>query len=165
MRGVPGRAIGQKFDLTEASLWSHSIKHISEGFRRTVLVGPLTLEAVTDESRSVLQSLCAIYNGHFNQWQLAVEVGADDKMAMHAQVLTNIAWRIEQLTGQVTASQTIIQNNTMQFFDNPEVTATIAALTTALKPYPEARAAVAEALRLLPAGGKPALRLVEGSKS
>jgi hypothetical protein len=145
--GSGRRALAQKFGVNEGSIVNHAKNHISEEFRRTVLVGPLTAEAVTDESKSILANLCAVYNGHYNQWQIALELGADEKMVQHAKVMANIAWRLAQLTHAVAPLQHFIQNNTVQIFDQPEYVNTITAVTTALVAHPEARQAVVEALR------------------
>src|SRR6516164_2695460 len=69
--GSGRRAIADKFGVKEISIWNHGKNHISEEYRRSVLVGPLTADEVIEEARSIIASLCSVYNGHYNQWQIA----------------------------------------------------------------------------------------------
>jgi hypothetical protein len=56
-------------------------------------------------------------------------------------------WKIGRLTQEIAPPQTLVQNNTIQVFEHPEYITAITALTAALRPFPEARKAAAEALR------------------
>jgi hypothetical protein len=151
-RGSGRRALAEKFGVTEISIWNHGKKHISAEFRRAVLVGPLSStddlrQLVADESVSVLQNYRALYNGHRDRWLMALETGADEVMISHGRAMTEMLWKIGRLTQEIAPPQTLIQNNTVQIFEQPEYVNTITALTAALRPFPEARQAAAEALR------------------
>jgi hypothetical protein len=167
--GSGRRALAEKFGVKEISLWNHAKNHITVEFRRAVLAGPLNSEddlqqLVAEESVSVLQNYRALYNGHRQRWLMALEIGADDVMITHGRAMSEMLWKIGRLTQEIAPPQQFVQNNTVQVFDNPEYVAAITALTSALKPYPEARQAAAEALRSMTAKTVAPLRVIEGEK-
>jgi len=152
--GSGRRALAQKFGVTEISIWNHGKNHITPEYRQAVLAGPLRSEndlreLVAEEGISVLQNFWAVFNGHRSRWLMALEAGSDEVMISHGRAMAEMLWKIGRLTREIAPSQTFIQNNTLQIFEHPEYIQAITALTKALRPFPEARLAVAEALRLI----------------
>jgi len=121
-----------------------------------VLAGPLRSEhdlreLVAEENTSVLQNFRAVFNGHRSRWLNALETGSDEVMISHGRAMAEMLWKIGRLTQEIAPPQTFVQNNTVQIFDHPEYIRAITVLTAALRPFPEARKAAAEALRGLDA--------------
>jgi hypothetical protein len=154
--GSGRRALAQKFGVTEISIWNHGKNHISPEYRQAVLAGPLRSEndlreLVAEEGISVLQNFRAIFNGHRSRWLNALETGSDEVMISHGRAMAEMLWKIGRLTREIASPQTFVQNNTVQIFEHPEYLSAITVLTAALRPFPEARKAAAEALRALDA--------------
>jgi len=76
-------------------------------------------------------------------------------MIAHSKKMADMLWKIGKLTQEIAPPQTFVQNNTVQIFEHPEYMEAITKLTTALRPYPEARQAVTSALRSM--NGSPPL--------
>jgi hypothetical protein len=169
-RGSGRRALAEKYGVTEICVRNHALRHITIEYRRAVLAGPLAntedlKQLVAEENISVLQNFRALYNGHRERWLLGLEIGDDNMMVQHGRAMSEMLWKIGRLTQEIAPPQQFVQNNTVQIFDNPEYLAAITALTTALKPFPEARAAAAEALRQIDSKSKPQLKVIEGKAS
>lgn len=165
--GEPGsgrRSLGQKFGLCPDSLYHHAQHHISVEYRKAVLAGPFRSEddlrqLMAEEGVGVLQNFRGLFNAHRARWLVALESGDDAVMINHGKAMSEMLWKIGKLTQEVAPPQTFVQNNTVQIFEHPEYLNAITALTAALRPFPEARQAVAAALRSLSA--KPVAPLIE----
>jgi hypothetical protein len=146
-------AIAAKYNLSVGSLYNHLRKHISAEYRRAILAGPFASERdlrelAAEEGTSVLQSLRVIFNGHRHRWLLALEIGDDRSMIDHAKFMTNTLWKIGQLTQEILPTPVIHQNNLqINLFEHPEYVQAFTRLSEALQPFPDARKAVAHALR------------------
>jgi len=145
-----------KLGTAEISIWNHGKNHITPEYRQAVLAGPLRSEhdlreLVAEENTSVLQNFRAVFNGHRSRWLNALETGSDEVMISHGRAMAEMLWKIGRLTQEIAPPQTFVQNNTVQIFDHPEYIRAITVLTAALRPFPEARKAAAEALRGLDA--------------
>jgi hypothetical protein len=159
-RGGGRRALAEKFGVNQGSIYYHSVNHITAEYRRAILAGPFRSEEdlrqlAAEEGTSVLQNFRVIFNAHRARWLAAVEAGNDEMMIAHNKPMSDMLWKIGKLTQEIAPPQQFIQNNTVQFFEHPDFLHAITALTAALRPFPEARRAAAEALRGLDASATP----------
>jgi hypothetical protein len=148
------RALAEKFGINHGSIYYHARNHISAEYRAAILAGPFRSEddlrqLVAEEGVSVLQNFRGLFNAHRARWLVALEAGDDAGMIAHSRAMTEMLWKIGRLTQEIAPPQTFIQNNTLQIFEHPEYINAITVLTAALRPFPEARKAAAEALRSL----------------
>jgi hypothetical protein len=111
------RVIAEKFGVSEASVRSHSRNHISDEYRQAVLLGPFRGEddlrqLAAEEGTSVLTNYRALFNSHRARWLLALEIGDDDAMIKHVKPMSEMLWRIGQLTKEyVQPGATSVQTN------------------------------------------------------
>jgi hypothetical protein len=148
------RALAEKFGISQGSIYYHSKHHISAEYRAAIVAGPFRSEGdlrqiVAEEGVSVLQNFRGLFNAHRSRWLLALEAGNDEAMIAHSRAMSDMLWKIGKLTQEIAPAQTFVQNNTVQIFEHPEYIQAITVLTKALRPFPEARLAAAEALRSL----------------
>jgi hypothetical protein len=152
-KGRGRKSLAAKFNLSEGSLYNHSIKHISPEYRRAILAGPFGSEEelrqlAAEEGTTVLQSLRVIFNGHRHRWLLSMEAGDDRSMIDHARFMANTLWKIGQLTQEILPTPAVHQNNVqINVLEVPEYVEAMTRLSEALVPYPDARRAVAKALQ------------------
>jgi hypothetical protein len=163
--GSGRKALGEKFGVGDYSIQHHKDHHISAEYKAAVLAGPFRSEEdlrkiVAEEGISVLENLRGMCNAHRSRWLAALEAGDDELMIAHSKPMSDMLWKIGKLTREIAPQQTLIQNNTLIFEEHPEYLATINKLTAALRPFPEARQAVAAALRSL-ANGKSKPLMIE----
>jgi hypothetical protein len=154
--GSGRRGLAAKFGLSESAIYNHGKRHISAEYHATVLAGPFRSEEdlrelVAEEGISVLQNYRGLFNAHRARWLAALERGDDSAMISHARAMTDMLWKMGQLTREIAPAQTMVVNNAIQIFEHPEYIGAITALSVALRPYPEARQAAAAALRSLSA--------------
>jgi hypothetical protein len=159
-RGGGRLALSEKFGINVGSIYYHSQNHISAEYRRAILAGPFRSEEdlrelAAEEGVSVLQNFRALYNAHRARWLVALESGDDDALIAHSKAMSDMLWKIGKLTHEIAPPQTFVQNNMVQIFEHPEYLHAITALTAALRPFPEARRAAADALRGLDASAVP----------
>jgi hypothetical protein len=116
-RSASVRAIADKFGISEASVRAHSKNHISDEYRKAVLLGPFRSEddlrqLAAEEGTSVLTNYRALFNAHRSRWLLALEIGDDANMIQHAKAMDGMLWRIGQLTKEyVQPGATSVQTN------------------------------------------------------
>jgi hypothetical protein len=156
------RALSEKFGVNVGSVYYHAINHISAEYRRAILAGPFRSEEdlrqlAAEEGVSVLQNFRALYNAHRARWLIAFESGDDAAMIAHSKTMSDMLGKIGKLTREIVPAQQFIQNNMVQIFEQPEYLHAITVLTAALRPFPAARRAAAEALRALDARQSAAL--------
>jgi hypothetical protein len=115
--GTGRRQIAKKFNVSEHAVRRHSDLHISPEYRRAILAGPLHSETAlrelaAEEGTSVLQNFRAVFNGHRSRWLRALELGDDDAMIKHGRAMSEMLWKIGQLTREIAPnSPTAIQTN------------------------------------------------------
>jgi hypothetical protein len=99
---------------------------------------------------SALENLRAVHAGVISRWLNALETKSDQFfIALTAQARANIEL-LAKLGKELAPAQTTVQiNNNIGPFERPEYVDAIATIVAALRPFPEARRAVAEALRSL----------------
>jgi hypothetical protein len=114
--GTGRRAIAKKFGFSDNAIYRHSNNCISDEYRRTVLAGPFRSEMdlrelAAEEGQSVLVNYRAVFNGHRSRWLYALECGDDQKMVLHGRAMSEMLWKIGQLTREIApAPTTAIQN-------------------------------------------------------
>jgi hypothetical protein len=101
--------------------------------------------------------LRAINAGVTSRWLAALESGSDDVfIALTGQIRKNLEL-LAKLTKELMQPGTVVTTHTtIQLFEAPQYVEAIAALSAALRPYPEARAAAVAALRGLETGSTTA---------
>jgi hypothetical protein len=155
-RGGGRRSLAAKFGINHGSIYYHDRNHISAEYRRAILAGPFRSEddlreLAAEEGVSVLQNFRGLYNAHRARWLAAMEAGNDEMMIAHSKPMSDMLSKIGKLTREIAPSTQFIQNNTVQIFEHPEYINAITVVVAALRPYDDARKAVAEALRGLDA--------------
>jgi hypothetical protein len=115
--GTGRRALAKKFDLQFSAIQRHSKNCISEEYRKAVLAGPFRSEAdlrelAAEEGQSVLVNYRAVFNGHRSRWLYALECGDDRTMVIHGRAMSEMLWKIGQLTREIAPNgpTTSIQN-------------------------------------------------------
>jgi hypothetical protein len=151
--GASLRPLAAKFNLSVNSLHHHRHNHISREYVAAVRIGPLESEEqlrdlCANQGVSVVENLRAINAGVTSRWLAALEAGSDDVfIALTGQIRKNLEL-LAKLTKELVPSATVVTNQTtIQLFEAPQYIEAIAVLCAALRPYPEARAAAAAALR------------------
>jgi hypothetical protein len=157
--------IAAKYGVSRDAIWRHMSKHVSEDLRAEYLAGiPLKelAEKAASEGVSVLQHFAIIRATLMTQFQLAASVNDKNATAILAGRLTEVLREIGRITGEMgaLAANSITINNTTVL--NSPVFATLQAnLLTALAPFPEARAAVVQALRQMDEQNTTPLKTIE----
>ena len=115
--GTGRRALAKKFGLDAQAIYRHGNNCISQEYRNAVLAGPFRSEddlrqLAAEEGVSVLQNFRAVFNGHRSRWLYALEVGDDDAMVKHGRAMSEMLWKIGQLTREIAPNgpTTAIQN-------------------------------------------------------
>jgi hypothetical protein len=154
--GASLRPLAAKFGLSVNSLHHHRHKHISPEYTAAVRIGPLQSEEqlrdlCAQNGVSVVENLRALNAGVVSRWLAALEAGSDDVfISLTGQIRKNLELLAKLTKELVPAATTVVTNNTsIQLFEAPAWCEAIAALGLALRPFPEARAAVIEVLRRL----------------
>jgi hypothetical protein len=149
--GAAVLAVSRQFKVKRGSLYNHARRHISEKYRRSVLVGPLKNEEnlrnlCAENGISVLENLRAIYSGLQGRWLANFEAGADNAMVTITREMLNALDKIGRISGELMPNPANVTNN---FFLSPQFSQVQAALLRALMRHPDARADVLAELRAL----------------
>ena len=168
--GCSYRGLDKVFGVNYNSIENHHKKHMSpDRIARLRLTNPLeNNDVLADLSAksgvSALENLRAVHAGVISRWLNALESKSDQYfIALTAQARQNIEL-MAKLGKELAPAQTNINVGVQANigpFERPEYIDAMSMVVAALRPYPEARAAVAEALRSLEiarGGG----RLIEG---
>jgi hypothetical protein len=148
--GAPLKPLGPRFGLSSTAIYNHAAKHVSDQFKASVRVGPFATEEklreiCAENGESVLTQLRAINGAVAARWLNAFEAGAHDQFVdLTVQLRKNLELMAKLTKELVPPSTTVV--NTNNFTLNAEYVQVIAALSTALRPFPEARQAVRLAL-------------------
>lgn len=157
--GASLMALGVKFGLSKDSLHRHKREHISAEYTAAVRLGPLQdmeeLQALcAKHGTGVIDALQALNAGVTSRWLVALESGSDEMLvSLTGQIRKNLE-PMAKLTHELMpqSTSTTIVNNTISLYEAPQYVETIAAVSLALRPFPEARKAVVAALRQQKAG-------------
>jgi len=163
--GSGRRALGEKYGLSPHAIWRHGKGHISEEYRKAARVGPFQSEEelrrlVAESGASALDRFNALYNGHLSRWLHALEVGDDDAMARHGELMGRLLAKVGQITKELTpaGAQTLIQQN---FVASPDYHSFQQRALAVLRRHPEALTDSLEEFRQKPAE----LKLIEATTS
>ena len=157
-RGASIKKVAQKHDLNPFAVRRHMHAHVSPEARAEYLVGAdieKLGELVVEETGSVLTHYAAIRARLYRHLDAAGE--ANDKINIDrlAGRLHENLHHVSRITGELQRSPLLVQQN--NFLSHPDTARTIAAIVSAVAPFPEARIAVAQALRRLEQADQPAL--------
>jgi len=161
--GASLKPLAPRFDLKPSSLYNHSKKHVSTEYRAAVRLGPFESETrlrqlCAENGVSVVETLRAVNAGVSARWLSAFEAGADDTfISLTAQMRKNLEL-LARLTRELVPQPSVVNTtNNFVLFEHPEYVQVIAALSMALRPFPEARQAVLATLRSFRAAGERVL--------
>jgi hypothetical protein len=158
--------IAAKYKISRDAIWRHMKNHVSDEQRVDYLaaipMSELAAKAAA-EGTSVLDHFAIMRSKLMQKLQLAASVNDHNATGVLAGRLSEVLREIGRATGQLgamAASNLTINNVTIM---NSPVFATLQAnLLTALAPFPEARAAVVNALRKMDeSGSAPAMKVIE----
>ena len=140
-RGVPPLAVARELGLNPGSVYNHSRKHISETYRKIIGSGVYRdidelLKACTKGDAESLDILNAAISGTFHQWSLAFANGAQSGMTAHGSQLRQFLELRAKITRELLPAQHLSMTTNFLISDASQ-------LLQILKPYPEARAAIA----------------------
>jgi hypothetical protein len=144
--------------LKPSSIYNHAKKHISAEYRAAVRIGPFESEErlrqlCAENGVSVVENLRALNAGVTARWLAAFEAGADDMfVSLTGQCRKNLEL-LAKLTKELVPTPSVVTNNVV-LFQSPEYLEAVTGIADALRPFPEARQAVAMALRRLGAAGE-----------
>jgi hypothetical protein len=150
-------SLAQKFGVGRDSIDRHWHRHVSPETKANYLCGPAELAVVAgkaaQEADSVLDHLRVCRTVLMGQLAASSEAGDTRGAAYVTGQLVKVLEAIARVTGQVgdLASTTvnITTNNVALLQDHPVFASLQGVLLRALGPFPEARAAVVQALRSL----------------
>jgi hypothetical protein len=115
--GTGRRALARKFGVDAQAIYRHNKNCISQEYRVAVLAGPFRSEddlrqLAAEEGQSVLVNYRAVFNGHRSRWLYALEVGDDDAMVKHGRAMSEMLWKIAQISREIAPNgpTTAIQN-------------------------------------------------------
>lgn len=153
--GVSLDAIAVKFGVSRDAANRHWHRHVSPEVKASYLAGPMQLDELArkaaDTGMSVLDHLHAVRVVLFSHLATATEGGDGNQAANIAGKLVHTLETIARISGELGALATNttfnIQNNNLVLTEHPQFLKLQASLLHALAPFPEARAAVVDALR------------------
>jgi hypothetical protein len=164
------RGLGKQFNLNYKSIENHLHNHVTAArLAHLRLVNPLgkadmLADLSAEAGKSALENLRAVHQGVISRWLNALESKSDQFfIALTAQARQNIEL-LAKLSKELQPAQTNVNigvQANIGAFERPEYIDAIATITAALRPFPEARAAVSEALRSLEIAQGGA-KLIEG---
>ena len=161
--GASLKPLASRFGLKPSSLYNHSKKHVSAEYRAAVRLGPFESETrlrqlCAENGVSVVETLRAVNAGVSARWLAAFEAGADDTfVSLTAQMRKNLEL-LARLTRELVPQPSVVNTtNNVMLFEHPEYVQVIAALSMALRPFPEARQAVIATLRSFRTAGERVL--------
>jgi hypothetical protein len=159
--------IAAKYGVSRDSIWRHMGKHVSEDLRAEYLAAvpmkELAAKAAT-EGVSVLQYFSIIRGVLMQQFQLASSVNDRNAVSTLAGRLTEVLRAIGSISGEMgnMAVNNLTINN-VSIMNSPVFASLQANLLHALAPFPEARAAVVNALRQMDEQNAPPMKTIENN--
>jgi hypothetical protein len=158
--GASLRSVALKIGVPYYSLRRHWISHVTDERRATLVLGPVTREAlasrVSEESESIIDHLKASRAAIYQVLEAALAAGDRNGVALLTGRLHECLREMARLTGQISNSPMIgNQTNIANIFVSPAFAQLQLVLLEALRPFNEARGAVVRALRSLEGGSVP----------
>ena len=154
--------MARKFGLPAGSVYWHIRHHISPEYRASITAGPFSSEEqlkklVSENESSVLDTLKALNSGVLTKWLAAFESDALDgfiNLTASARKNLELMAKLNHEIAPPGPTSVVTNNNTIvSIHQSPEYLQTISTLAIALRAFPEARQAVAAALKGI--GGLP----------
>lgn len=149
--GSAAKPLAAKFGLKPGALYNHFRQHLFSEYVAAVRIGPLQSEEhlrrlCSEHGGSVIENLMAIYGGLASRWLSAFEAGDDGTLSLLTQRLhKNLELRARLTHELLPPGPTSVTNNIL--LNDPGYLAAIGQIAVSLAPFPEARVAVAKALR------------------
>ena len=148
-RGVSVTALSRRYKVSTDSLYRHSKAHLPPQLRAKLIAGPdidIDLDKLKEtESQSLLANLVALRHRLFAALDTAEEY-------QDAGMLTRVSSQLHQnleITGKLLGDLGVSSTNVTNILIAPQYISLRVELVKALAPFPEARAAVAQALNEL----------------
>jgi hypothetical protein len=151
------QSVGDEFGLSKDAVRRHWQNHVTPARRAELIAGPVQIaklaQRAVEEDRSLLDYLSILRSELLRLFLSAKQRGLTYDAASIAQRLLNTLEAIGRLTGQLRQAGITINNvagsvsNQTLVLNSPEVAKLQGTIIRALSPFPEARAAVIEALR------------------
>ncbi len=142
--GASHRSCAAKFGVSHYSIGRHWTNHVNAERKAALVLGPVTRAAlaarVSEESESVLDHLKSVRAGLYALYDAAVTAGDRTGGALLAGRLHENLGKMAQLTGQLSQSPLLVQNNF--FMSDPGFMEFQQQLIGVLRRFPEARTAV-----------------------
>ena len=140
-RSIAPLAIAREHGLGASAVYNHSKRHIDQNYRKIIGSGVYKdidelLKACTKGDAESLDILNAAISGTFHQWSLAFANGAQSGMTAHGSQLRQFLELRAKITRELLPAQHLSMTNHFLISDASQ-------LLQILKPYPEARAAIA----------------------
>jgi hypothetical protein len=152
--GVSGDIIAEKYSVGRDALYRHMRNHVSEEDRASYIADiPLKELAAkaAEEGMSLIGYFSIVRSTLMQQFQLAASLNDRNATATIGRALVEVLREIGKLTGELlsVSGSVNITNNNIAFVQSPAFARIQASLLQALAPFPDARAAVVDALRAL----------------
>jgi hypothetical protein len=153
-RGSPVAPLARRFGVAQRRLYNHRDRHITATFKASVKVGPFASEEqlrnICDGANaSVLDQLRAMNAAVSTRWLEAFESGAHDRFLDLTVAVRKNLEVMAQLTREIAPAANVKITNNVTLFQSPEYIQAVTSISDALLPFPEARRAVAQAMRAL----------------
>jgi hypothetical protein len=157
--GVGLDAIAAKYGVSRDSVHRHTHRHVSDDLRAEYLAAvplkELAAKAVS-EGMSLIEYLSIVRTTLLRQFQLAATLNDRHGTAVLAGRLTEVLREIGKLTGELgVMANSLTINGNVNVLNSPVIANLQASMLRALGPYPDARAAVVDALRRMDAETVP----------
>jgi hypothetical protein len=116
--GAAVSAVVRQFKLQRDAAYRHAKNHISDEYRRAVLVGPLKnvehlQKLVAENGVSVLENYRSLYAGLVSRWLAALESSSDQTLCMLTARMTSLLESMGKISGELLpAVGNITVNNT-----------------------------------------------------
>jgi hypothetical protein len=153
-------SLAAKFDVSRDAIHRHWRAHVSVESKARFLCGPGDLatlaEKATAEGDSVLDYLRMCRTALVGQLAAVTEAGDARSATYVAGQLTRTLETIARVTGEIGQLAQSLTINNVAVMTEPEFVRLQATLLRALAPFPDARAAVVQALNALEANNAPA---------
>ena len=157
--------IAAKHNVSRDAIWRHMTKHVDESARADYLAAvpmkDLAAKAA-EEGTSVLGYFSIVRGILMQQFQLAASLNDRNATATLAGRLTEVLRSIGSISGEMgnMAVNNLTINN-VSIMNSPVFASLQANLLHALAPFPEARAAVVNALRQMDEQNAPPMKTIE----
>jgi hypothetical protein len=153
-------SVATKFDLKPSAVNRHWQLHVSLATKAELVAGveiEKLAETVAAESDSVLRHYSLVRGKLYAYLDGAAEAGDRNAMDRLAGRLHQNFREVAAITGELQRSPLLVQNNNVLSVNSPGAARLISTIVTAVAPFRDAAAAVAQALRRLETEDQPAM--------